>query len=297
MTGDASLRASLGLQGRVAIVTGGGNGMARATAHRLAEAGCDVSVVDFDHQAAQRTVAEIEERGQRGIAVHADLTDSAAPARMVAETVAGLGTPSVAVNFCGGTAGVQKPFLDITAEEWQRPLALNLTSTFLSAQAEAIAMIRAGLTGTIVTVASTSGITSAPNLAGYGAANAGVIHLTSTMAVELAPFGVRVNCVVPGTHWTPGTRRLAESEDAAPEVRDFFRKAAAAAPLGRLGEAAETSGVALFLASELSSYMTGHHVISDGGVLNTTARPTFGGFTVPDAVRDAIAKREGLSSV
>lgn len=287
----------LGLAGRVALVTGGGNGMARSTVLKLADAGCDVSVVDFDLAAAERTADEVRMLGRRAIAVQADLTDADAPARMVSETVSMLGAPSVAVNFCGGTAGVQKPFLDITAEEWQRPLALNLTSTFLSCQAEAIAMVTAGLTGTIVNVGSTSGITAAPNLAGYGAANAGVIHLTKTIALELAPYGIRVNCLVPGTHWTEGTRRLATSDESSPQVRDFFRLAAEAAPLGRLGDAEETAGVALFLASELSSYMTGHHVVSDGGVLNTTARPSFGGPVVPQAIREALAARTGQNDV
>lgn len=274
----------LGLTGRIAIVTGGGNGIARSTALRLAAAGCDVAVVDLDAEAAQRTAAEVEALGRRAIAVQADLTDPEAPRRMVAETVEGLGAPSVAVNVCGGTGGVFKPFLDITVDEWRRPIELNLTSTFLSCQAEAIAMVRGGRGGAIVNVGSTSGIAAAPNLSGYGAANAAVIHFTKSAALELAPYGIRVNCVVPGTHWTEGTRRLATSEDSSPEVRAFYDQAAAATPLGRLGEADETSGVALFLASDLSSYLTGHHVISDGGLMNTTARPAFGGAIVPEAL-------------
>lgn len=274
----------LGLAGRIAIVTGGGNGIARSTALRLAGAGCDVAVVDLDADAAERTVAEVEALGRRAIAVQADLTDSEAPCRMVAATVERLGAPSVAVNVCGGTGGVFKPFLDITVDEWRRPIELNLTSTFLSCQAEAIAMVHGGRGGAIVNVGSTSGIAAAPNLSGYGAANAAVIHFTKSAALELAPFGIRVNCVVPGTHWTEGTRRLATSEDSSPEVKAFYAQAAAATPLGRLGEADETSGVALFLASDLSSYLTGHHVISDGGLMNTTARPAFGGAIVPEAL-------------
>lgn len=273
-----------GLADRIAIVTGGGNGIARSTALRLAAAGCDVAVVDLDADAAQRTATEIEAVGRRAIAVQADLTDPEAPRRMVAETVERLGAPSVAVNVCGGTGGVFKPFLDITVDEWQRPLDLNLTSTFLSCQAEAIAMVRGGRGGAIVNVGSTSGITAAPNLSGYGAANAAVIHFTKSAALELAPYGIRVNCVVPGTHWTEGTRRLATSEDSSPEVKAFYTRAAETTPLGRLGEADETSGVALFLASELSSYLTGHHVVSDGGLINTTARPAFGGVRVPEAI-------------
>jgi len=283
----AGLSALLGLESRVALVTGAGNGIARATAHQLAEAGCDVAVVDRDVEAAERTVAEVTAKGRKAVAIEADVTDPAAPAAMVARAVAALGPISVAVNVAGGTAGVNKSFLDITIEEWHRPLALNLDSTFLSVQAEAIAMVKAGLRGTIVNVGSSSGVTAAPNLSPYGAANAGVIHFTKTAAIELAPYGIRVNCLIPGTHWTVGTRAHMNNPDAPASVREFFAKSAAATPLGDLGAPEQTAGAALFLASELSSYMTGNSVVSDGGILHTTARPAFGGGTVPEAIKEA----------
>jgi NAD(P)-dependent dehydrogenase (short-subunit alcohol dehydrogenase family) len=283
-----SLQDLLGLAGRVALVTGAGNGIARATALQLATAGCDVAVVDIDVEAAERTVAEVEALGRRALAVQADLTDPTAPAWMVRTAVDSLGPLSVAVNVAGGTAGVNKSFLDLTIQDWHKPLALNLDSTFLSVQAEAIAMVKAGLRGTIVNVGSSSGIAGAPNLSPYGAANAGVIHFTKTAALELAPYGVRVNCLVPGTHWTIGTRAHMDNPDAPPTVREFFAKSAAATPLGDLGDPAQTAGVALFLASELSSYVTGTSVVSDGGILHTTARPAFGGGTVPEAIKEYV---------
>lgn len=282
---SAALSALLGLDGKVALVTGAGNGIARATALDLADAGCDVAVVDRDPDAAERTVAEVTAKGRRAVAIQADVTDPAAPAAMVDQAVGLLGPISVAVNVAGGTAGVTKSFLDISIDEWHKPLALNLDSTFLSVQAEAIAMVKAGLRGTIVNVGSSSGVTAAPNLSPYGAANAGVIHFTKTAALELAPYGIRVNCLIPGTHWTVGTRGHMNNPDAPATVREFFAKSAAATPLGDLGEPEQTAGVALFLASALSSYMTGNSVISDGGILHTTARPTFGGGTVPEAIK------------
>ncbi|MCH6231636.1 SDR family oxidoreductase [Microbacterium sp. CFH 31415] len=288
MTGDVRLPDAVGLDGRTALVTGGGNGMGLATALLLADAGCDVSIVDVDAAAAEAAAEQVRSRGRRAAAITADMSTTEAPARAVAETVDALGELSVAVNFAGGTAGVMKPFLDITPEEWQRPLALNLTSTLLSCQAQALSMIRGGRGGTIVTVGSSSGITAAPNLAGYGAANAAVIHLTKTMALELAPYDIRVNCLVPGTHWSAGTRHRATSPDSPPGTREFFQTAERVTPLGHLGEPAETAGVALFLASELSRYMTGHHVVSDGGILHTTARPAFGAPRTPDAVTAAL---------
>lgn len=288
MSADQGVLDLLGLRGRVALVTGAGNGIARATALQLAAAGCDVAVVDLDPEAAARTVEEVRERGRRALAVQADVTDPTAPARMVAETCAELGDISVAVNVAGGTAGVNKALLDLSLEEWRRPLALNLDSTFLSVQAEAIAMIRGGRGGSVVNVGSTSGVTAAPNIAAYGAANAGVIHLTKTAAIELAPYGVRVNCLVPGTHWTVGTRAHMDNPDAPASVREFFARSAAVTPLGDLGDPEQTAGAALFLASDLSAYMTGNSVVSDGGILHTTARPAFGGGTVPDAIKEYV---------
>jgi len=291
MNGGAALSDAVGLTGRTALVTGAGNGMAKATAELLARAGCHIGVVDIDAGAAERTAEGLRALGARAVPVTADLTDPEAPATMVDEVVAALGEISVAVNFAGGTAGVVKPFLDLTVEDWRRPLDLNLTSTFLACRAEALSMIRGGRGGTIVTVGSSSGITAAPNLAAYGAANAGVIHLTKTMAVELADYGIRVNCVVPGTHWTAGTRHRASSPDSPPSAREFFATAERVTPLGRLGEPEETAGVAFFLAGELSSYMTGHHIVSDGGILHTTARPAYGAGAIPEAVREIQEKR------
>jgi NAD(P)-dependent dehydrogenase (short-subunit alcohol dehydrogenase family) len=284
----SALSRLLGLEGRVALVTGGGNGIGRATCLQLAAAGCDVAVVDLDLEAADRTVTEIRALGRSGTAIAKDLTRPSAPREMVEEAVAALGDLSVAVNVCGGTAGVTKSFLDLSIDEWHRPLTLNLDSTFLSCQAEAVAIVRSGRPGTIVNVASSSGVAAAPNLAGYGAANAGVVHFTKTAALELAPYDVRVNCIIPGTHWTAGTRRNATSPDSPSAVREFFATAEKVTPLRRLGEAEETAGVALFLASDLSAYMTGHAVVSDGGILHTTARPAFGGTRVPEALRGVL---------
>lgn len=276
----------LGLEGKVALVTGAGAGIARETALRLAAAGCDVAAVDLDAEAAEACAAQVRSLGRRSVAIQGDLTDHETPRRMVAEAVAALGPIAVAVNVPGGTAGVNKSFLDVTPEELHRVLELNLVSTFLSCQAEAIAMVEHGVSGVIVNVASTSGMTASPHLAPYGSSKAAVVHFTTTAAVELAPYGIRVNCLVPGTHWTKITRRLGQGPESTPEHREFFAAAARATPLGRLGEPGETAGVALFLASDLSSYLTGHAVVSDGGVLHTTARPALGGGSVPAALQD-----------
>ncbi len=266
----------LGLDGAVALVTGGAGGIPKATALALAKAGADVAVADVAGDFAAQTVKEIEALGRRAVALHADVRRPDQVRAMVEQAREHLGPITVAVNGVGSLgAATPKSFLDFTLDDWNGPIELNLTSAMLCMQAEAIAMIRDGVPGRIVNFGSTSGVRAAPSVAHYGAANAGVVHLTASAALELAPYGIRVNCVVPGTHnvdragrETPTSRR--------PEQAEFLRRTAEAVPLGRLGLPDETAGVAVFLASELSSYLTGHAVVSDGGVIHTTRRPPVG---------------------
>jgi NAD(P)-dependent dehydrogenase (short-subunit alcohol dehydrogenase family) len=271
----------LGLEDAVAYVTGAGQGIARGCALQLARAGCHVAVVDVDADKGRACVAEIEALGRRSIFVHADVMDPAGVAQLIADTESRLGPVEVACHVVGNPAHAPKPLLDITLEEWNATVHRNLGSAFLGTQAAARAMIEHRVAGRIVNVASSSGVVGAPNVADYGAAKAGVIHLTKSAAMELGRFGIRVNCIVPGTHARP--------EDPAappptPAMARFRRLAAAAPPLGRLGDPYETGGLAVFLASALSSYMTGHVVFSDGGVVHTTARPPVGMAMIPQAV-------------
>jgi 2-deoxy-D-gluconate 3-dehydrogenase len=258
--------ALLGLEDAVALVTGAGQNIARACAIGLARAGCHVAVIDLNADAGADTVAQIESLGRRAVFIEADVLDPAGVQRMVDETLERLGSLDVACNVVGNPAHAVKPFLDTTLEEWNRTVHRNLGTAFLGTKAEAIAMIERRIPGRIINFASSSGVVGAPTVADYGAANAGVIHFTKSAAMELARYGLRVNCVVPGTHWREGTETLSE----------FAQLAAKAPPLGRLGRAPETAGVAVFLASSLSSYITGHAVFSDGGVVHTTARPPVG---------------------
>jgi NAD(P)-dependent dehydrogenase (short-subunit alcohol dehydrogenase family) len=266
----------LGLTDTVALVTGGAGGIPKATAIALAKAGADVAVVDIADEFTAQTVAEIQALGRRAIGIHADVRTPEDVQAMVETARSQLGPITIAVNGVGSLgAATPKSFLDYTLDEWNGPIALNLTATMLSMQAEAVAMIADGVAGRIVNFGSTSGLTAAPSVSHYGAANAGVIHLTKSVALELAPYDIRVNCVVPGTHNIDRTGRQTATSSR-PEQAEFLRKAAAATPQGRLGSAEETAGVAVFLASNLSSYLTGHSVISDGGVTHTTARPAVG---------------------
>ncbi|HEY3696695.1 SDR family NAD(P)-dependent oxidoreductase [Phenylobacterium sp.] len=263
----------LGLQDAVVLVTGSGSGIGKATALLYAQAGAQVACCDIGEAAAAATVAEIAGKGGRAIVLHADVTRQADVRAMVAETEARLGPLEVAVNVVGGFGGAKpRPFMDLPLEEWEMPLRVNLTGTMLCCQAEGIAMARRGTQGRIVNFASSSGIAASPSIVHYGAAKAAVMHLTKSVALEYAEYGIRVNCVVPGTHWTAGIERQATDPETGARIRAFAERVREQTPLKRMGETWETAGAALFLGSKLSSYMTGHIVISDGGVLHTTAR-------------------------
>ncbi|MFI5042936.1 MAG: SDR family oxidoreductase, partial [Acidimicrobiales bacterium] len=268
----------LGLRDAVALITGGARSIGRGCALLLARAGCHVVVADIaDGEAA---VAEIEALGRTAAYERGDMRSKTDIQRIVDATIARFGRLDVAVNTVGSTKG-PKPFLDIDIEAWDDVVTQNLSTTVLSTQVEALAMIKLGIRGRIINIASLSGVAAAPNAAGYGAANAGVIHMTRSAALELARYGIRVNCIVPGTHYTEAVHEALVRD---PQIAEWVRMTGEACPLGRIGEVWETAGVAVFLASKLSSFVTGEEIVSDGGTLHTTARPPIGMATEADAV-------------
>lgn len=263
----------LGLRSSTAVVVGGAAGLGRAVSRRLAAAGCRVGIIDIADAAGEAVAEEIRSSGGDALYRHADARARDQLDAAVRAAREEFGPLSVAVNVVGnpgGTAGI-KPFLDMTEDDIRARIDLNFLTTFLACQVEALAMIEDGTAGRIVNFGSTSGLVGAPNICGYGAAKAAVAHFTTSASMELARYGIRVNCVVPGTHTNPDAGPPANER-----MAEFRRRAAAAPVLGRLGEADETAGAALFLASDLSAYMTGHTVVSDGGVVHTTARPAVG---------------------
>ncbi len=271
----------LGLEDVVAYVTGAGQGIGQGCALQLAAAGCHVAVLERDGDRGRATAASIERVGRRALFIETDALDPDSMQDAVASVRTRLGAPEVACHVVGNPAHAPKPLLDITLDEWNRTVHQNLGSAFIGTRVAALAMIEAHLPGRIINVSSSSGVVGAPNVADYGAAKAGVIHLTTSAAMELARYGIRVNCIVPGTHERTGTKVDAP---ASPAMAQFRALAAKAPPLGRLGDSYETGGLAVFLASRLSSYMTGHAVFSDGGVVHTTARPPVGMDMVPEAI-------------
>jgi NAD(P)-dependent dehydrogenase (short-subunit alcohol dehydrogenase family) len=277
----------LGLRNVVTLVTGAGSGIGKAVALIYAQAGAQVACCGAVEDAEAATAAQITAAGGRAIHMRTDVTRQDEVRAMVAAVEARLGPLEVAVNVVGGLAGQRpKPFMDLTLEDWEIPVRNNLTSTMLCCQAEGIAMARRGTRGRIVNFASASGIAGAAHMAHYGAAKAAVIHLTKTVALEYAAYGIRVNCVVPGAHMTPSVERQAADPQTGAAMREFLERANRMTPMGRMGEAWETAGTALFLGSRLSSFMTGHSVVSDGGALIANARGGVAEGLTPKALAD-----------
>jgi NAD(P)-dependent dehydrogenase (short-subunit alcohol dehydrogenase family) len=240
------------LDGKVAIVWGGGQGMGERSALRLAEAGCDVTVVDVEIDRAERVCAQIRELGRRAFAHVADITREDQVIATVAASDKELGPVDSMVTVVG--MAFWADLVDVTEEIWEKSFDVNLKSFFYTARAVANSLRKSAKPGSIVGVGSVSGLQSAQNHGPYGAAKAGLVNLVRTMAVEWGPQ-IRVNAIAPGAIRTP---RLNWTE----ESLEIFRNRIG---LGRPGETDEIGKAALFLVSDLSSYITGHTLPVDGG--------------------------------
>jgi NAD(P)-dependent dehydrogenase (short-subunit alcohol dehydrogenase family) len=245
------------LANKIALVTGAQQGIGRAIALALAREGADVAVNYLDDaKAARAVVDEIEGLGRRAVAVQADVARRAEVQAMVDGVVRDLGVPEVVVN----NAGVfpRSAFLELTEEEWDLVLGVNLKAGFLTAQAAARAMVRAGRRGAIVNLAS-SAVRGDPRGVHYSASKAGVIGLTRAMALALAPHGIRVNAVAPGLTDTAQPRYGNTEAQLAERAREV--------PLdGRMARPDEIASVVVFLASEDAGRITGEVVHVNAGV-------------------------------
>jgi NAD(P)-dependent dehydrogenase (short-subunit alcohol dehydrogenase family) len=249
------------LAGKVAIVTGAGSGIGRACALRFAQEGARVAVADIDEAASAATGGEIASAGGTCIALAVNAAREADVALLVERTIAAFGTPTVLVNSAATTGF--GALVDTPVEELDRVLSNNVRSTWLCAHA-VVPLMRAAGGGAIVNMASIAGIVGAPGMAAYSTSKGALITMTRTLALEQAEHGIRVNCICPGSIDTPMLRTSFErtGDPEAARLRNVRRH-----PLGRLGTPEEVASLALFLASDEASFMTGSTCVIDGGAL------------------------------
>ncbi len=248
---DTSL---LQLEGKSVLVVGGGQGIGESTAKLLARVGCRIAVVDVVQERADRVAAAVAELGQPATSIVGNVLKDGQAKDVVERAERDLGGLDALVTTIGQASF--NSILDMTPEEWDRDHRRNLRHFFFTAQAVARSLISRGKSGSMVCISSVGGMQSTPNHASYGAAKAGLIHLVRTMAVEWAPHNIRVNAVAPGSITTP--RIPATQERVERTQRSLI-------PTKRLGTSDEVGKAALFLLSDLASYVTGHTLLVDGG--------------------------------
>jgi NAD(P)-dependent dehydrogenase (short-subunit alcohol dehydrogenase family) len=244
-----------------AIITGSDSGIGKATAVRLAREGFDVGITwHSDREGAEDTAREVGELGRRAVVAQLDVTRFGEAANRIEEIAGDLGGLDVLVNNAGG--GINTPFLELSLEDWQEVLDLNLTGAFVCAQRAARLMVDAGTHGRIVNITSVHEHIPLREAAAYCAAKGGLGQMTKTMALELGEHGITVNSIAPGEIATPMTG--AHDEDPADHERP-------ALPAQRPGNAHEIAELVAFLVRPDARYTTGASFVVDGGLMLTAA--------------------------
>ncbi|MEK7194597.1 MAG: SDR family NAD(P)-dependent oxidoreductase [Patescibacteria group bacterium] len=253
----------LSLKGKTAIVTGGAMGIGLGIARRLAEAGANVVIADMNEKSGAEAVVELEKNGGKAVFSKTDVSSEEGVKSATALAVATYGGIDILVN----NAGIypQVPVMQMNPEMFEKILAVNLKSVFLFTKAVAEVMIKQGRGGKIINITSIDALhPSSVGLAVYDASKHGLWGFTKNTALELAPHNIQINAVAPGAISTPGT---GAGGPVSPVMEEILTKFKAKIPMARMGEPDDIGKAVLFLASNLSSYMTGSQVVVDGGVL------------------------------
>jgi len=260
LKGKAPKKSFQDLTGQVAIITGARRGMGRSHALTLARAGAKVVVADISLEDCQKIVDEIKKAKGEALAVKCNVTKKEEVEEMVKKVIEKFGKVDILINNAGICQFV--PFLEMTEEDWDRTLDINLKGYFFCAQAVAkeMAKQKSGVIINIASVAMGQQGVGMPNIAHYCASKGGIVGMTEALAVELAPYNIRVNAISPGMIETPMIDPMKQD----PKIMEAML---ARVPMHRVGKPEEVSNLVLFLASDESSYMTGSTIVIDGGWL------------------------------
>ncbi len=250
------------LTGKVVLITGGASGVGRATAHRFAQEGAEaVIIADRNASAIPGVVAEVSSAtGCNVVGVDGDVSVDEDCEKFVATAIDRFGRLDVLVSNAPAHSAV--PFLQMPREDWDRVMAVMLRGSFVLGQAAAQAMVDKQTRGVILYTASVSALGASVEYAHYGAAKAGIVNLSQTMAIELVDYGIRVNCVSPGPLDTPQSREVLGSDEAMEKARAYWPLV----PMKRLGKPEEIAATFAYLASDDAGYVTGQNIIVDGGL-------------------------------
>jgi 3-oxoacyl-[acyl-carrier protein] reductase len=251
------------LENRVAIITGGAKGIGKGIALKFAKEGCDVVVNALHIEGAKKVADEIKALGRKSLAIAADVSKSAEVNDMVARTIKEFGKIDILVNNAGGVSGDAK-IEDTTDEAWAKVIGTNLTGQFLCCRA-VVPYMKKNKYGKIINVSSMGAIHPPAPIVHYHSAKGGVLGLTTNLALELAQLNITVNAILPGPirseFFTEMMKGMSKEEEKA-----FYKVLDSKTPMNRMGTPEEIAGVALFLASDLSSYVTGEAINVGGGL-------------------------------